>query len=220
MMIELLLQVITNRFIGKGPGSQDLAYGDPNQGFYGELPSTSFMTLAQLRSLTGMAVGVDDVTWNGQWLKLNIKGKTLFIPFTQVATDISYDALKALDLVEGKEISHEGYRYKVRLASISAGPTVSPGQNFTNLTATVDSMTSEWGMVVGGLINPPMGSPGHHWALYPTATTLSPSGKWVHAQQMRTGRANESIAMNNNQFSFSNTTTAGSIGWFPVLEVL
>lgn len=203
-----------------GPGPRDIAYGDITQGFYGELPAGKFMSISDLRSLSGVTEGSNDDTWNGKWFKMSIYDKVVFVPSAQVATGITFQNLASRGVADGKEVTFQGRTYKMRLVNMADGNTWPISSDFTNLNSSVNVMNSEWGKIVGGLIAANGFTVGRKWNLYPTASTLSPTGKWIHARQLRNGNPSNSIVLDNSRYSFNAINTPSTVGWYPVLELV
>lgn len=97
-----------------GGGDQPLACG-MGVCFYGEIPSSQFITGNQLASTVGLTEGVN-IFPNEPWLKFSLDGVILYISKKSIRHSISWNHLNSKNLVYGnKTITIQGKTYKIRL---------------------------------------------------------------------------------------------------------
>ena len=97
------------------PGNRKLLKGTMEQGWFGEVPASDFITGDELAKLIGLTAGTSQYS-NEQWLKFAYMGKVELVPKKPFRYGISYDQIKAVGCVDGsKIIEHKGKKYKVRL---------------------------------------------------------------------------------------------------------
>lgn len=100
----------------RGPGDSDLKLGNRLLGYYGNMTAGSLIDAPTLCS----AIGLTGFTPNNftYWYKFARKGKVLFVPNMHIArSGQSYNKLKALGLVDGKQITIGNFKFLVRLPS-------------------------------------------------------------------------------------------------------
>ncbi|MBP0624007.1 hypothetical protein [Cupriavidus consociatus] len=90
-------------YYDSGPGPQQLAFGDTNLGFFGEVTQSDLLSasalLAQLPELASNGYQSATVTW----LKFAYKGKYLFIARAPVFTSMNWNKLYGSGLVHGSD---------------------------------------------------------------------------------------------------------------------
>jgi len=85
-----------------GPGSQKLVDGDLENGFYGELLGSDFITPANLRAALNFTPG-SVTNPETPWLKFARNGKTLFTPLQHISGSVSWQQLYDAGLVYGTD---------------------------------------------------------------------------------------------------------------------
>lgn len=220
-MIEQLLAVSGGKpyVIPAAPGPSTLSKGDVNLGYFGTLTGTAFMDRATLKSLVGITTGTDTTFWDGNWIKIIIDRKVQFIPSRGLVNGLNHNALDALGIVQGKVITWNGYKFKVRLANISKVDDYPITQNVIDINTVPEASASEWARTVNALITPSLGLSGPAWGLFPQASTLVPTGTYTMARQYRRGATTTAVFINNTQISFSSFTDTGGT-WLPILEIV
>lgn len=83
-----------------GPGPQNILTGDHEVGYYGSIPSSQFITAAELRTKLNFAGG-SIATDAPLWMKFACRGKTLFIPEMPLAVSVAWKTLYDAGLVFG-----------------------------------------------------------------------------------------------------------------------
>ena len=124
------------------PGPQSLIAGDKSAGFYGEVPSSQFITGTALASRMGITMGTAQNDTE-PWLKFNLDGKILFIAKKPFRHTISWDHINSVGAVYGnKTVNISGKTYKVRLIK---GAAIDPADwNATDKSA----IGSEWNRLI------------------------------------------------------------------------
>jgi hypothetical protein len=95
---NIILRAVPRR----GPGGTTLLNGDYNYGYYGSIPSSSFINTNELRAAVGF-VGGTTFQVTPAWHKYARNGKILFIPEGQLATGCTFDMLYTAGLVYGAD---------------------------------------------------------------------------------------------------------------------
>lgn len=96
------------------PGNRKLLKGTMQQGWFGEVPSSSFITGDELARMVGISAGNSQYS-DTAWLKFAYMGKVELIAKKAIRNTISWDNINAAGCVFGKEITIKGRKYKVRL---------------------------------------------------------------------------------------------------------
>lgn len=97
------------------PGPTKLIGGNLQAGFYGEVPTSEFITGDELARMIGLTAGTSQNS-NGGWLKFSYLGKTEFIAKKTFRHSISWDAINNVNAIFGnRTISIRGKIYKIRL---------------------------------------------------------------------------------------------------------
>lgn len=101
--------------ISGSPGEKNLVVGTMEQGFFGEVPSSEFITGDALCSELGITEGTSKFI-NEPWLKFALDGKILFRPKKAIRSHISWEHINEKNCVYGDRIIEiNGVKYKVRL---------------------------------------------------------------------------------------------------------
>ncbi len=103
------------------PGPLDLIAGDMQEGFFGLVPSSQFITGNALASAITLSNGTSQFSTT-DWLKLAGGGKILFSPMKAIRYGISWDQILAKGAVWGdgttggdRTVQVQGFTFKVRL---------------------------------------------------------------------------------------------------------
>lgn len=97
------------------PGSKNLIAGTMEQGYFGFVPASEFITGDALASLVGISAGTSQFSSEG-WLKFAYQGKIQFVAKKPIRHSISWDAINTAGCVFGtKTVEIGGLTYKVRL---------------------------------------------------------------------------------------------------------
>lgn len=96
------------------PGNRKLLKGTMQQGWFGEVPSSSFITGDELARMVGISAGNSQYS-DTAWLKFAYMGNVELVPKKAIRNSISWDNINAAGCVFGKEITIKGKKYKVRL---------------------------------------------------------------------------------------------------------
>lgn len=100
------------------PDGSILLFGDDHLGYYGRVRAASLITGDALASLCTLTAGIPIVGHSDtEWCKFAYKGKILFVAAHFLRHTISYSALYAKNLVDGRLVTIGGKQYKVRLLS-------------------------------------------------------------------------------------------------------
>lgn len=97
------------------PGPKNLIGGSLQAGFYGETPTSGFITGDELARLIGLSAGTGQHS-NEPWLKFSYLGNVEYIAKKSFRYDISWDEIKAVNAIFGNRTEKiGGHIYKVRL---------------------------------------------------------------------------------------------------------
>lgn len=97
------------------PGPTKLIGGNLQAGFYGEVPTSEFITGDELARRIGLTAGTSQFS-NEPWLKFSYLGKTEFIAKKGFRRSISWDNINAVNAVYGNRIIEiDGLKYRIRL---------------------------------------------------------------------------------------------------------
>lgn len=84
----------------RGAGSNVIQKGDYNYGYFGNIPSSSFINITALRAALGFSGGqVNNAS--PKWHKYARNGKVIFVPETAVSTNVGWNMLYNAGLVFG-----------------------------------------------------------------------------------------------------------------------
>ena len=97
------------------PGPTKLIGGNLQAGFYGEVPTSEFITGDELARMIGLTVGKIQNA-NEPWLKFSYLGNTEFVAKKPFGYRISWDNINAVNAVFGNRTIKMGeHTYKIRL---------------------------------------------------------------------------------------------------------
>lgn len=88
-------------FPDSGPGNKTLKAGTATFGYFGEVTSTELFNGWEVAAAAGLEAGVEISTSATTWFKFIRNGRYLFIPITQLRTQIAWSELYAKGLVYG-----------------------------------------------------------------------------------------------------------------------
>lgn len=98
-----------------GPGPTKLIVGNEEAGFYGEVPTSQFITGDELAKRIGLTAGIIQYS-NEPWLKFSYMGIVEFVAKKPFRYKISWTSINNANAVYGdKQIEINGLKYKVRL---------------------------------------------------------------------------------------------------------
>lgn len=128
---------------------RELISSDSGVDWYGELPSSEFITGDALATLTGITSG-NSHNSNIGWLHVVLDGKELFIAKRTIRYNISWNQLNEADLISGNTIVEIlGNNYKVRLMECA---NTNPMPNVTGFDIP-QTHGSEWNRIFYRLTN-------------------------------------------------------------------
>lgn len=97
------------------PGPSKLIGGNLQAGFYGEVPTSEFITGDELARMIGLTAGTSQFS-NEPWLKFSYMGKVEFVAKKPFRHSISWNSINAVGAVFGnKTIKIGDHTYKIRL---------------------------------------------------------------------------------------------------------
>lgn len=103
-----------NDIIG-APGNRKLLAGNTQAGWFGEVPSSDFITGDALANLVGITAGRSQYS-NEPWLKFAYEGDVLLVTKKPIRNRISWDNINAANCVYGdRVINIQGKYYKIML---------------------------------------------------------------------------------------------------------
>lgn len=234
LMFEMMLMSSLKagvKYPDSGPGDKTLSYGTPELGFFGEVPETQLLSIAELRDQLSFYNGVDSDNNMRTWLKLYINNKVLFLPKYLVTTQISWSQLYEAGLIHGVDgvgpytTANPTNQYRIVVAPDKRLLKVRTIQtNTAQLTTNVNwgsaaTADSEWGKIIGSLMVNIGTLPytGPRFNKYNTVdNVLSQSA--LSIGQNSYGTAGSSVNVNNNGVTNDPVTTL--LAWLPVLELL
>ena len=112
--------------------------GDENHGFYGEVPTSQFISGNALATAIGLTEGTS-INSTQPWLKFALNGKTLYVAKKHFRHSMSWNDINAVGAVYGtKTVAIGGKTYKVRLLKTATVDPVSDPWNWA------DVIGSEW----------------------------------------------------------------------------
>lgn len=98
-----------------GPGPTKLIGGNEEAGFYGEVPTSEFITGDELARRIGLTAGTSQFS-NEPWLKFSYMGKVEFVAKKTIRHSISWNNINAANAVTGQRtVDIGGKTYKIRL---------------------------------------------------------------------------------------------------------
>lgn len=97
------------------PGNRKLLKGNMQQGWFGEVSASSFITGDELARKVGISAGTSQYSNEG-WLKFAYMGNVEFVAKKPIRYSISWDSINAANAVFGnRTIDIGGHTYKIRL---------------------------------------------------------------------------------------------------------
>lgn len=230
------LKVMANReaWWQKGivPGSTKLIGGNLQAGFYGEVPTSEFITGDELARRIGLTAGISQNS-NSGWLKFSYMGKVEFVAKKTFRHSISWNNINAANAVTGQRtIDISGKTYKIRLPK---GKTEGKQNDSSSYQGAINK-GSEWNKLMLPIHQEApsnwkypnnVNSPTENWNVGYTDVDLfthdSAGGTYSWCQEYgektsyRLCRGGDGVSI-----SYSNIpSSAGSIyGWRPVLELV
>lgn len=221
-----------------GPGPKTLVNGNEQLGYFGELSSSEFINLSELRDQLNFNIGLPWTPWEGTWVKMFLDGKVIFFPTRKVATGITWNDLYNAGLVYGTDsngvyptatptnqlryVSTHGSAFKVRNFKGSTDDPSNLG-SIENYSSTTNEQIkgSEWYRIACAITQPRINNYfGPWWPKYLQTTYLLPNDQvpFALAQESRAAVIGNSLTINNTQVAPSNPKTT-TYAWFPVLEL-
>lgn len=215
------------------PGSTKLIGGNLQAGFYGELPTSEFITGDELAAKIGLTAGISQYS-NEPWLKFSYLGKIEFISKKSIRHSISWGDLNTFNLVYGnKKIDIDGNMYKIRLMK---GKTEGKQNDRTQYRGVINQ-NSEWNKLMLPIhYNAPdrwqysdnVNSPTENWNIgYTDRDLLTHSdygeGSYTWCQEYgelyntRVYRGNYGVSYSESQ---NYSSGYSGFGWRPVLELV
>jgi len=189
------------------PGPATLRNGDSTLGYYGQVPTSEFITSTDLATQVNLTAGTA-LANNETWLKFAYKGKVLFVAMQPFRNFISPTQLEAANLINGaKTITFLGRLYKVRLM---LGGAASPGNG------------SEWNDLIYRVhASDPTGS---NWEAFTNADLVVGVGNgrtsWCQEIPSGTNRTYRGYASLTEWASGGTGSATATTGWRPVLELV
>ncbi|MDU3456587.1 MAG: hypothetical protein E7F47_01630 [Peptoniphilus harei] len=215
------------------PGSKKLLKGTMEQGWFGEVSASDFITGNELARVVGITAGSSQYS-NEPWLKFAYMGKIEFVAKKPIRHSISWDSINAANAVFGdKTVKIGDHTYKVRLVK---GKTEGKQSDIRESSGHIN-MWSEWNRLMLPIHeNAPFRWQYKDNVAYPTENwdtnytnadliTFNGSGNgsytWCQEQGNTTGsalfRGNGGVSCSG---SFSSSNNTKDCGWRPVLELV
>lgn len=222
-------------FPDSGPGSKNLIFGSDDLGYFGDVSTSQFLTISELRRQLEFYAGVDNGTNAQNWVKTFYKKKVLFFPQYPLASNLSWNAMYAAGLVYGvdgpgeypastgpvnqlKYVTIGNDLFKVRLFNAWGLSTRPPGNTEYTLAGAAEHIErSEWGSLVQSLVKgTPATYTGPKWAVYSADSFLGP--RFGQMMNTTTG-TDQMIFASNTQLSYGGKSATVN-WWLPVLELV
>lgn len=216
-----------------GPGPKKLIGGNLQAGFYGEVPTSEFITGDELARIIGLTAGTSQFS-NEPWLKFSYMGKVEFVAKKPFRHTITWDKINAVNAVFGNKIIEiNGLKYKARLPKgKSEGKQGDQSEDSGDI-----CKNSEWNKLFLPIhTNAPdkwrykgnVNSPTENWNVKYTdidLVTISAGGNgWYTLCQEYGKQISTRMYRGYYGVSYSGSTGAGygsnSSGWRPVLELV
>lgn len=215
------------------PGPTKLIGGNLQAGFYGEVPTSDFITGDELAKRIGLSAGVSQFS-NEPWLKFSYMGKTEFIAKKTFRHSISWNAINDANAVTGQRtIDIGGKTYKIRLMKgktegkqsddSSVNGDINKGSEWNKLMLPIhENAPSNW--MFKGNVNYPT----ENWNVGYTDTDLftkynAGSGTHSWCQEYGTTKGyyllRGHMGISNSSHSLASSSDSYS-GWRPVLELV
>ena len=219
-----------------GPGPTGLIYGDTEMGFFGEVPSSSFISGSALASAIGLTTGslMNNTT---VWLKFILDGKILFIPKLHIRYLVSWQAIYQAGAVYGDgtngtfpaganrlqnaAVTIGGEQFTVQLLKGTTSENIADGSNIGFGYDTPITYDSEWNRLFYPLSKTAVAStPTPTWNLY-TDSQLDIANRYSWCREKNSADPTYRVSrgyldvsyLNKNYVTFTSTT----YGWRPCL---
>lgn len=215
------------------PGPSKLIGGNLQAGFYGEVPTSEFITGDELARMIGLTAGTSQFS-NEPWLKFSYLGNTEFIAKKPFRHSISWNSINAVNAVFGNRTIKVGDNtYKIRLLK---GKTEGK-QSDSSFYEGVINHNSEWNRLMLPIHeNAPsnwkykdnVNSPTENWNVGYTDTDLFTkynAGSGTHSWCQECGITKGyyllrgHMGISNSSHSLASSSDSYS-GWRPVLELV
>ena len=225
------------------PGSNMLIAGNKEEGFFGEVPASEFITGDTLASLAGISEGTSLYSSAG-WLKFVYKGEIQFVAKKPIRYKTSWNAIYEANCVYGdKTVVIDGKNYKVTLMR-ALEPTNDPKTVSSAVVGEINhysewnrlmcqihysAISGSWGSSSAniesdiGILRHNLGSGSQ--GMYSNADLIigSGNGRYSLCQEMSTGTharlARGGLRVADASSSSSSDTNAWT-GWRPVLRLV
>ena len=218
---------------GAVPGPTTLRGGNLQAGFYGEVPTSEFITGDELARRIGLTAGTSQFSTE-PWLKFSYMGKVEFVAKKPFRHSIPWDNINAVNAVFGnRTIDINGFTYKVRLIkgktegkqsdSNSAKGDISKGSEWNKLILPIHkNAPSNWKYPNN------VNSPTENWNVGYTDVDLATdnindNGFFSWCQEYGGGKGTRlvrgSSGVSNSDSGFPSFVYP-FIGWRPVLELV
>ncbi len=230
-----------------GPGPVDFIGGDESHGFYGEVPSSEFITGDALASAIGLTAGVSQFS-DTPWLKYSLNDEIIFIPKKPIRHSVSWENIYQAGAVYGTNdfglnpyggnrtqdamVTIDGFDFKVTLLK---GANVDPAPNTTGFDVAW-THDSEWNKLLypvhSGVhtesSNPSNPSePYNQWASYSDDDLLVHrdfgTGSYCWTQERHSGDATFRVFRGTYGVSYANRSNVSSansyVGFRPALRL-
>lgn len=215
------------------PGPTKLIGGNLQAGFYGEVPTSEFITGDELARLIGLTEGTSQFS-NEPWLKFSYLGNIEFVAKKPLRYAISWDNINAVNAVYGNRTIKIGSNtYKVRLMkgktegkqddSSSSGGAINKGSEWNRLMLPIHkNAPSNWKYPQN------VNSPTENWSVnYKDNDLLTESsernGTYFWCQEygentrLRLRRGGAGVSNSGSSISYY---ARDNYGWRPVLELV
>ena len=202
--------------------------GDENHGFYGEIPTSQFITGNALATAIGLTAGTA-INSTQPWLKFALNGKTLYVAKKHFRHTISWNNINAVGAVYGtKTVAIGGKTYKVRLLKTSLIDPMSDPLNWAEVIGSewnklmhpihVKVGTQNWSSNQG--VDPDV----PNWGINYTDADLETNVYASRCQEKQgtqvIGRGFPSIDRDASSAGKGSLSFTSGIGWRPCLELV
>lgn len=215
------------------PGPTKLIGGNLQAGFYGEVPTSEFITGDELARRISLAAGTSQFS-NGSWLKFSYLGKIEFIAKKPFRHSISWNDINNVGVAFGNRTIKIGdHTYKIRLMkgktegkqddSSSNDGSINHGSEWNKLILPIHQKApSNWNYKDN------VNSPTENWNVGYTdkdllTNTSGGNGSWSWCQEYgestryRLHRGSYSVSASSSD---GPSNASGYCGWRPVLELV
>lgn len=209
-----------------GPGMTTLFAGDVSAGYFGHTNYSALIDGSTLANTVGLSAGTVTNSQVG-WLKFIIDGKIIFVAYRPLRINISWNSLKAADLITGNKIVKIGsLYYRVRLMK---GAQNNPS---AHTDADRDAIGSEWNRLMlpisdkartGGWQYPEYAGTVPDWGGMYTSTDLDNTvNTWC--QENPTGIPGSAVVRGYgsdcSMAAWAGADSTTNYAWRPVLELI